>query len=77
MRLSVVVEAPRAALSAIIEKHNGLRDLLDHGWISLLTLDETGRMSHRYTPGGAWAPFAAAADQADAEPAAMPLSQAA
>jgi uncharacterized protein YbcC (UPF0753/DUF2309 family) len=73
MRLSVVVEAPLEALSGVIAKHPGLRDLLDYGWISLLVLDDAGCISHRYTPGGAWEPIPAAAG--DAEPAAPILSR--
>ncbi len=54
VRLNVVVEAPIEAMTAIIEKHESLRQLLDHGWIYLFALDENGRIGHRYAGDLQW-----------------------
>jgi hypothetical protein len=53
LRLSVLIEAPRAAIDAILARHDGVRALFDHGWMHLFALDE-GRMAARYRPGLAW-----------------------
>jgi uncharacterized protein len=54
LRLNAVIEAPEAAMSAIIARHAGLRDLVDNGWVHLWRMDETGRIAARYTGGGRW-----------------------
>ncbi len=41
LRLSVFIEAPRLAISAVIRKHETVRQLVDNGWIHLLQIDET------------------------------------
>jgi len=51
LRLSVVVEAPTEAISAILDKHQGVRDLFDNGWLSLHAIDADGRVSRRYDAG--------------------------
>jgi uncharacterized protein YbcC (UPF0753/DUF2309 family)/NADH:ubiquinone oxidoreductase subunit 5 (subunit L)/multisubunit Na+/H+ antiporter MnhA subunit len=48
MRLNVVIEAPIAAMDAIIAKHASVRALLDNGWLHLYALDHEGAVSHRY-----------------------------
>ncbi|MAU52939.1 MAG: hypothetical protein CMN17_11350 [Roseovarius sp.] len=53
LRLSVMIEAPAVAISAVLERHPELRALFDHGWLHLFTLEE-GRISARYRPGGTW-----------------------
>ena len=40
LRLSVFIEAPRAAIDAVLEKHAHVRALVANGWISLFQLDE-------------------------------------
>ncbi len=40
LRLSVLIEAPRAAIDAVLEKHAHIRALVSNGWISLFQLDE-------------------------------------
>ncbi|MYL24465.1 DUF2309 family protein [Halomonas alkaliantarctica] len=42
LRLSVCIEAPREAIEGILERHEMLRQLVDHGWLHLL----------RWTPNG-------------------------
>ena len=53
LRLSVMVEAPREAILAVLEKHEGVRTLFDKGWLHLFVLEE-GKVSARYRPGLAW-----------------------
>jgi uncharacterized protein YbcC (UPF0753/DUF2309 family) len=57
MRLSVVIEAPIAALNAIIAKHPSVRALLDNGWLHLFALGDTGAVTHRYVGGLTWEPI--------------------
>jgi hypothetical protein len=33
-----------------------VRELLDHGWLHLWAIDETGAVSHRYAGGLTWEP---------------------
>lgn len=54
LRLSVVIEAPIEAMNAVLEKHASVRDLCDNGWVQLMAMDDTGRISHRYSGGLAW-----------------------
>ncbi len=58
MRLNAIVEAPAEAMSAIIEKHEGLAALLDNSWLHLFRMDETGAVVECYLPGGGWGPVA-------------------
>ncbi|MFP5479576.1 MAG: YbcC family protein [Alphaproteobacteria bacterium] len=53
LRLSVMVEAPVEAMSAILRKHDGVRQLFDNGWLHLFALKE-GKVSARYVPGLRW-----------------------
>jgi uncharacterized protein YbcC (UPF0753/DUF2309 family) len=54
LRLNVMIEAPLDAMTAIIAKHEGVRQLLDNGWVHLFALDETGAVSHRYAGNLTW-----------------------
>ena len=54
LRLSVCIEAPQEAMSAILTRHEGVRALFDQGWLHLFALDEQGRMAHRYSGEGQW-----------------------
>jgi uncharacterized protein YbcC (UPF0753/DUF2309 family) len=51
LRLTVVVEAPRAAISDILGRHPGVAALFDNGWLALYAMDDTGRMAWRYDRG--------------------------
>lgn len=53
LRLSVLIEAPRPAMAAILARHPQVRELFDNGWLSLFALSE-GRMAARHRPGGSW-----------------------
>ena len=54
MRLNVVIEAPIAAMNAIIAKHALVRALLDNGWLHLYALSDAGAVSHRYVGDLEW-----------------------
>jgi uncharacterized protein YbcC (UPF0753/DUF2309 family) len=66
LRLSVCIEAPREAISAILERHPGVRALFDNRWLHLFTLDAEGRMAWRYSGDLGWEPFEAGAGAKDA-----------
>ena len=53
LRLSVLIEAPQAAMTEILARHAGVRDLLDNGWLHLFAL-KRGRIAARYHPGLVW-----------------------
>jgi len=57
LRLSVCVEAPCAAIEAILARHDGVRALFENRWLHLLALDEKGQISHRYAGGRQWTPM--------------------
>ena len=45
LRLSVFVQAPREAITDVLAKHAGVRELFDNGWLHLFALeDEAGRV---------------------------------
>ena len=54
LRLTVCIEAPGDAISAILERHDGVRALFENRWLSLFILDERGTLSSRYTGAGNW-----------------------
>jgi uncharacterized protein YbcC (UPF0753/DUF2309 family) len=54
LRLSVMIEAPRAAIIDVLERHPQVRDLFDNGWLHLFTLNN-GTVDARYVPGLTWA----------------------
>lgn len=53
LRLSVYIAAPREEISAILDRHPGLRALFVHGWLHLFALDEAGRAA-RFGTDGVW-----------------------
>lgn len=54
-RLAVVIEAPPAAITSVLNRHPQLRALFDNGWLALLVMDDEGQISLRHTAGG-WQP---------------------
>lgn len=54
MRLKVVIAAPTEAIASILNKHKNVKDLLDNEWISLLILNENGKLSKRYIGDNNW-----------------------
>ncbi|MEM7745802.1 MAG: DUF2309 domain-containing protein, partial [Pseudomonadota bacterium] len=63
LRLSVCIEAPREAMSDILERHDGVRALFDNRWLHLFALDESGRMAWRYDGDLKWSPMSEAPAQ--------------
>ncbi len=54
-RLSVFIEAPRAAIDAVLEAHEPVRRLVDHGWLHLLAIEgDTLPTFHRRRRDGGW-----------------------
>lgn len=56
VRLQVFVAASRDAIDGVIAGHAHLRDLVDHGWISLHALDQTTAACWWRSPVGGWVP---------------------
>ncbi|MES2549524.1 MAG: putative inorganic carbon transporter subunit DabA, partial [Pseudomonadota bacterium] len=53
VRLSVMIEAPVDAITEILRKHHGVRQLFDNGWLHLFALQD-GRISARYRQDLKW-----------------------
>lgn len=53
LRLSAFIEAPRAAIDGVIERHETVRQFVDNGWLHLFQIDDSGKTSRR-VPGGGW-----------------------
>ncbi len=56
VRLSVCIEAPREAMNDILARHDGVRALVDKGWLHLFAMDENGRLAQRYAGDLTWEP---------------------
>jgi uncharacterized protein YbcC (UPF0753/DUF2309 family) len=54
LRLTVCIEAPVDAMTDVLRRHTGVRDLFDKAWLHLIAIDEHGRLSARYTGNLAW-----------------------
>jgi len=52
LRLLVVIESTRTAVSTIVARHAMVRDLVTHGWLSLVVLENN--QFHRWTAAGNW-----------------------
>jgi uncharacterized protein YbcC (UPF0753/DUF2309 family) len=64
-RLSVFVEAPRAAIDGVIAAHDTVRQLVDHGWLHLLAIEgDAVPAFFRRMRGGGWAAVPVPAGQA-------------
>jgi uncharacterized protein len=57
LRLAVVIEAPRPAVARVIERHKGVADLVENGWVTLVVCE--GDEFFRRTADGRWQPEAA------------------
>ena len=55
LRLAVIIEASRAAIDRVLEKHVKVRELVENEWIHLLQLDASERALFARTSGG-WKP---------------------
>ncbi len=54
LRLNVVIEAPIEAMTDVLSRHDGVRELCDHRWVQLLAMDDGGRIAHRYVGDLSW-----------------------
>jgi uncharacterized protein YbcC (UPF0753/DUF2309 family) len=54
LRLSVLIEAPREAITEILARHPDVRALFDNRWLHLFTLDDLGHMAWRYAGDLTW-----------------------
>jgi len=58
LRLHVFIEAPRERIAAILAKHEGVRQLVDNGWLLLFAIEGEGQSYYRCLPGAHWEPVA-------------------
>ncbi len=56
MRLSVVIDAPVAAIEAVIAKHASVRQLVENGWLHLFAMGDVGTPLQRYCGQQRWEP---------------------
>jgi len=63
LRLSVVIEAPREAMTDILKRHEGVRDLFDNGWLHLIAMDDDGKLAWRYDRNLNWTPMGDTVEQ--------------
>ena len=56
LRLTVCIEAPCAAMTAILQRHPGVAALFDNRWLQLFALDDAGQMAQRYAGQLHWQP---------------------
>lgn len=54
LRLQVVVEAPHERIDAVLRDNEGVRNLVEQGWVRLFALDPAGDGAAYRMPGGAW-----------------------
>jgi hypothetical protein len=44
-------------MNGVLRKHESVRALCDNGWVQVMAMDDTGRISHRYAGGLQWEPM--------------------
>ncbi|OYU34047.1 YbcC family protein [Novosphingobium sp. PASSN1] len=54
LRLSVCIEAPREAMTAVLEKHANVRVLFENKWLHLFAIDDAGQLAWRYAGDLKW-----------------------
>ncbi|MEP6965666.1 MAG: DUF2309 domain-containing protein, partial [Polaromonas sp.] len=65
LRLSVFIEAPRAGIEAVMNKHETVRQLVDNRWVHLFHIDPETNAVEAWL-GGRWQTWVAAPDSARA-----------
>ncbi|MEQ8517082.1 MAG: Na-translocating system protein MpsB, partial [Chromatocurvus sp.] len=70
LRLSVCIEAPREAMTDILERHEGVRALFDNRWLHLFAMDDRGQLAFRYAGDLKWEQVPAPANERPAPAAA-------
>ncbi len=58
MRLLTIVEAPRARIDKLIDRHEVLQHFYHNEWVHLVALDPEEQVWYRYRPDGQWSPIA-------------------
>jgi len=48
LRLSVIIEAARSDVFAVLQKHDHVRHLVEHEWLYLFVLEDSGRAIYQY-----------------------------
>jgi uncharacterized protein YbcC (UPF0753/DUF2309 family) len=54
LRLHVLIEAPRERIAAVLAKHDGIRQLVEHGWLLLFAIEDDGKSYFRFQPRSQW-----------------------
>ncbi len=54
LRLHVFLEAPRDRIEAVLAKHDGVRQLVENGWLLLFSIEDDGTTRHRYLFENQW-----------------------
>ncbi|MEO9150158.1 MAG: putative inorganic carbon transporter subunit DabA, partial [Burkholderiaceae bacterium] len=73
LRLSVFIEAPRKMIDRIVDRHDVVRQLVEHGWLHLLRIDAEQALVEHWTRAG-WQQASSENDAADAtDEASTPL----
>ncbi|UWQ64908.1 DUF2309 domain-containing protein (plasmid) [Leisingera caerulea] len=57
LRLTVIIEAPREAMTDVLKRHANVRALFDNRWLSLIAMDSEGKLAWRYDGELEWSPF--------------------
>ena len=69
LRLSVIIEAPRDAMTDILKRNREVKTLFDNRWLHLIAMDDTGALAWRYEGGLDWSPVKADRPEQAALPA--------
>ena len=69
LRLSVAIEAPIEAMTAILARHDEVRALFDNGWLHLFQIGPDGTLAARYAGDLEWVAFDAPRARAAAKAA--------
>lgn len=54
LRLTVLIEAPTSSIDEVLERSEGVRQLVDNGWVLLNAIDPLDGSVRSRDPGGAW-----------------------
>jgi uncharacterized protein YbcC (UPF0753/DUF2309 family) len=54
LRLHAFLEAPRQHIAAVLAKQDGVRELVENGWLLLFAIEDDGASLFRYLPGAHW-----------------------
>ncbi len=56
LRLQVFIEAPRASIETIIERHSLVKNLVENDWLSIIHIEPGTHRSFVYRKAGLWSP---------------------